>query len=61
MAKISVDKEKCIGCGTCASICPDSFELKAGKAHPKKSSVDEITCEKKAESSCPVGAISIEE
>jgi len=61
MAKISVDEEKCIGCGTCASVCSDSFELDGGKAKPKKAEVDELTCEKKAESSCPVGAITIEE
>ena len=60
MAKISVDQEKCIGCGTCVSIC-DNFELIDGKSHPKKEDVEKITCEKQAEESCPVGAIKISE
>jgi ferredoxin len=57
--KISVDKKKCIGCGACAAICPNSFDLKEGKAYPIKSEVEELTCEKDAEIGCPVGAISI--
>jgi ferredoxin len=59
MPKIKVDKKSCIGCGVCANICPKSFEIKNGKSHLKKSVVDKITCEKKAEKSCPVRAISI--
>jgi ferredoxin len=61
MAKISVDKKLCIGCGACVSICPGSFEMKDGKSVAKKAKVDKITCEKEAADSCPVGAISIEE
>jgi ferredoxin len=59
MAKITVDQGKCIGCGACAATCPEAFELKDGKAHPKKANVDKLTCEKAAESGCPVGAISV--
>lgn len=55
--KISVSKE-CIGCGSCASIC-ENFEMKGGKAHPKKSEVEKITCEKEAAAACPVNAIKI--
>ena len=25
--KVKVNKDACIGCGACASICPDVFEL----------------------------------
>lgn len=57
--KIAVDKEKCIGCGACAATCSGSFELKDGKALPIKSEVEELTCEKEAETGCPVGAISV--
>jgi len=57
--KISVDQNKCIGCGACPATCPESFEMKDGKARPKKTSVEELTCEKDAEAGCPVQAISI--
>lgn len=59
MAKIKVDKEKCIGCGACVSICPSSFEMFEGKAREKQKEVKKITCEKDAAESCPVSAISI--
>ena len=57
--KIKVDKGKCIGCGSCAAICPESFELKGDKAFVKRAEVGKITCESEAESACPVQAISI--
>lgn len=59
MAKLKVDKEKCIGCGACVSVCPKAFKLENGKAAAIKTDVKEVTCEKEAESMCPVGAISI--
>lgn len=59
--KIILDKDKCIGCGSCASICPASFEMKGDKAFPKKAKVAKITCEKNAADSCPVSAISLVE
>jgi len=54
-----VSKSKCIGCGACVAICPNSFEMKDGKASVAKGSVEELTCEKEAKTSCPVDAISI--
>ena len=57
--KIAVNQEMCIGCGACAATCPGSFKLKNGKAHPIKSEVKELTCEKEAEVGCPVGAITV--
>ncbi len=57
--QISVDRDKCIGCGACAATCPKSFELKDGKAVALKGEVEKLTCEKDAESGCPVGAISV--
>ena len=55
---IKVDKEKCIGCGACAAVCPDVFEMKEGKAYVKKANSKE-DCVKDAEESCPVQAIAI--
>ncbi len=57
--KIKVDKEKCIGCGSCVSVCPKGFKIKDGKSVPIKDKVDKLGCEKEAESICPVQAISI--
>ena len=56
---VSIDKEKCIGCGGCVAVCPDGFEMKGDKARVKNPSVENITCEADAESGCPVQAISI--
>jgi len=58
MAKISIN-QNCIGCGSCAAICPDLFELENGKARPKKPSVTDVKCAKEAAESCPVKAISV--
>ncbi|MGL5086516.1 MAG: ferredoxin [Clostridium sp.] len=57
-----VDKDSCIGCALCPSICPEVFEMDDdGKAMAKatvpQGKEDEA---RDAESSCPVNAISIE-
>jgi len=60
--KVNVDQKKCIGCGACAAVCPDVFEMadtKDGqKSKVKKADVTE-DCAKQAESSCPVNAITV--
>jgi len=53
---VKVNKEKCIGCGTCTQICPEVFEIKGGKSHVREQK--DIPCVKEAIDSCPVGAIS---
>jgi ferredoxin len=57
--KITVDQNKCIGCGACVATCPESFTLKEGKARPIKTKVEKITCESDAQAGCPVRAINI--
>lgn len=57
--QISVNKKSCIGCGSCSSICPEIFEMKDGKAHVTKTTLEKIDCEKDAESSCPTESIKI--
>ena len=56
--KIKVDKVKCIGCGSCAALCPAVFEMKGDKANAKSSTTDK-PCAKEAAESCPVQAISV--
>lgn len=57
---VKVDKEKCIGCGLCSSICSDVFEMDdEGKAQVKANADMEKECVKKAEKQCPVEAISL--
>ncbi|OYT42881.1 MAG: ferredoxin [Candidatus Aenigmarchaeota archaeon ex4484_56] len=61
MYKIIVNREKCIGCGSCVSIC-DNFELdEDGKSKPIKDEVEELGCSKDAAEICPVEAIEIKE
>lgn len=69
--KIIHDKSKCIGCGVCAALCPEYFEMKAEKAHLRKSKtspgteIEELTvkniedCVKEAINSCPTQSIQI--
>ena len=57
--KVSVNKETCIGCGVCASICPDVFEIDdEGKAKALVTETD-LECAKEAAESCPTGSITI--
>ncbi len=59
--KITVDQEKCIGCGACVSICPDIFKLNdAGKSEIKQENTEDEECAKNAAQTCPVNAINTE-
>ncbi|OGZ36715.1 MAG: hypothetical protein A3D38_00350 [Candidatus Portnoybacteria bacterium RIFCSPHIGHO2_02_FULL_40_23] len=67
--KIILDIQKCIGCGLCASLCPDFWEMNDNdnKAHlkgQKSETKEEIEltepkCAQEATESCPVQAIEI--
>lgn len=60
MATVTVDKDKCIGCGACVSTCPASvFEMKDGKAEVVNESAC-ISCHA-CEGACPVEAIKVED
>jgi len=59
---IKIDLEKCVGCGACAAIAPDVFEIaQNGQAKLKKNwrntSLEVI---KQGAESCPMEAIKIE-
>jgi ferredoxin len=64
MAKVRVDKEKCVGCGACVALAPEVFELdSSNKSSVKVEDVEGELLEKvkEAKEACPVGAIEIEE
>ncbi len=73
--RVVVDKEACIACGVCYSVCPEVFEGdETGKstlksdyrvyddAHKSEGLVGEELrgCVEEAKNSCPVEAISLE-
>lgn len=61
MANPHVDPDVCIGCGLCAELCPEVFEMRDdGLAYVKDASACEglDSCQEAADS-CPVDAISL--
>jgi ferredoxin len=62
MVSVKVDDDKCIGCGFCASICAEAFEIGSdGKSHVKDvKACKKCDCKAAAEG-CPVQAIEYKE
>lgn len=55
----SVDKDLCVGCGLCAQVCADVFEMQDdGKAGVIAGSDGGADCVQDAIDQCPVSAIS---
>ncbi|MDD5627310.1 MAG: ferredoxin [Patescibacteria group bacterium] len=59
--KITLDQEKCIGCGTCAAMCPEIFVMDNETSKAKVIKNDGCaTCDAaETAKSCPVEAIII--
>lgn len=58
--KVTVDEEKCIGCGTCEGLCPQCFTVENGISKVKAQECD--SCDMvETSKSCPTGAIVVEE
>ena len=67
--KIKLEREKCIGCGSCQAVCPNFFELyEDGKSHIKNAQkqdieeleVEKVECAETAVQACPAQCIYIE-
>ena len=62
--KATVHEERCVGCETCADICPDVFamhdDLAVCRFDGDIPSLFENACREAAES-CPLDAVSIED
>lgn len=61
--KVKVNQDACIGCGACAAICEDIFEINDEGLSVAK--VEEVSEELKdaaveAGEACPTGAIEVE-
>jgi ferredoxin len=55
---VKVDQNKCIGCGMCVGMCPETFQMNAN--HKSEVIKDEVTsCTKEAAENCPVNAITV--
>jgi ferredoxin len=61
MAKIKIEQNRdiCIGCGACTSVCPDNWVMKGDKSYPKKTELNDIDCNQEAADVCPVQCIKI--
>lgn len=58
--KVKVNSDACIGCGACAAIAPETFEINdEGLSTPIVDEVadDNVDSAKEAIESCPTGAI----
>lgn len=69
MVKIKLEREKCIGCGSCQALCAKYFQLQDdGKSHVvganlqdvEELEVEKIECAEQASQACPVQCIHIE-
>ena len=61
MAAPKINKDLCIGCGACAGLCPEVFEMGDDNKAQVKAEADfenNADCINNAKDSCPASAIS---
>ena len=62
--KVIINRDTCIGCGTCQEICPAVFHLNEtiGKAEViDPDACEYVGCCEAAEENCPVAEITLQE
>ncbi len=70
MNKVIQERDKCIGCGACASMCPKFWEMgEDGKANLKGATnadnekyeleLENVECNNEAADACPVQCIAV--
>ncbi|MFH0752370.1 MAG: ferredoxin [archaeon] len=59
--RIIQDLDACIGCGSCAAVCPENWVMKEDKGVPKSTKVKDVSCNQEAADACPVQCIMIED
>jgi ferredoxin len=59
--KAIVDQESCIGCGVCAQVAPEIYEMQGDKAVALVEEIaeDKVDSAKEGADQCPVDAISV--
>ncbi len=57
---IKIDKEKCIGCGSCEAVCPKVFKLNEETFKSEAIDADNDDCVQEAIDICPTQAITNE-
>lgn len=61
--KVKINKNACIGCGSCAAICPEVFKIDdegIAKVTVEKIEENQLNDVTEASENCPTSAIEIE-
>ncbi|MEM2954493.1 MAG: ferredoxin [Candidatus Nanoarchaeia archaeon] len=59
--RIIHERKKCIGCGSCAAICPENWFMDDdGKASVKRKEIENLGCNELAAKACPAQIIKIQ-
>lgn len=58
--RVSIESDKCIGCGVCIQICPNVFSLDEAQGVARVLRPEGSECVEEARDSCPVSCIVID-